>query len=183
MNVKESRAGFSNRLHYVRAGTRRVPDVDATPDSRIHVLYRLQYVQRRMPQPILWPVIMDRDANVIFLYELFDSRQSSGRGVASDNHANSGSLRILELAANIRIFVIRKIDGSGGVQPDARRGIVRERSRLSRCLRWEMILHVLGIQRQHLELLHELNHRCPAEVTERIAGQAQSQAREFVNWH
>jgi hypothetical protein len=41
MHVKQPRACFVDRLNYVGAGTSRMPDIDAAPDARIHILYRL----------------------------------------------------------------------------------------------------------------------------------------------
>src|SRR5713226_5046800 len=44
--VKQPRACFVDRLNNIRAGTSRMPHIDAAPDARIHALYCLQYIQR-----------------------------------------------------------------------------------------------------------------------------------------
>src|SRR6266446_9030453 len=179
VNVKQPRACFADRLNHIRAGTSRMPDIDAAPDPRIHTLYRLQYIQRRMPQLIFRPVIVDGKADVVFLYEFLDSRQSFQRGVAGDNDTDICALAILELTPDVGIFVFQEIDGSSGVKPYGRRGIVRRRSHLLLRIRREMIFDVLRIQREHIELLHEADHLRTIEVTERVAGQAQTNGRCF----
>jgi hypothetical protein len=45
----------------------------------------------------------------------------------------------------------------------------------------EVIFDVLCIQREHIELLHEADHLRTAEVTKRVAGQAQTNRRGFVS--
>src|SRR6266404_1101666 len=99
-----------------------MPDIDAAPHARIHTLYRLQYIQRRMPDLIFRPVIVDRETDIVFFYELLHSRQGFRRGVAGDNDTDICALAILELTPDVRIFVFREIDGSGRVKPDGRRG-------------------------------------------------------------
>src|SRR5580700_823127 len=110
--------------------------------------------------------------DVVLLYELFDSRQSFGLGVAGDNDSNTRSLAVLELRLDVRIFISFEIDGSGSMEPDARRGVVRQRSCLPQGIDREMIFDVFGIQREDIELLHEGDHLRPTEITERVAGQA-----------
>src|SRR5438552_16577664 len=128
---------------------------------------------------ILGSVIMDRHADVVLLYELLDSRQCLRCRVARDNNGNTRPLAVFELAADIRIFILREIDGSGSVKLDARRGIVRQRGCLLLWIHWEMIFDVLRVQREHIELLHEADHLRTSEVTKRVAGQAQTNRRCF----
>src|SRR6266446_4379722 len=175
--VKQPRARRVDRLNHIRAGAHRVPDVDTGADARVHPFHRLQYIQRRMPQLIFWPVIVDGETDVVLLHELLDPRQSLRRGVAGDDDGNTCPLAIFELAADVRVFILREIDGSGSVKLDARRGIVRQRSCLFLRIRRQMILDVLGIQLQHVQLLQEVNHLCTAEVAKRVAGQAQTNRR------
>src|SRR5882672_5482076 len=158
-----------------------MPDINATPDARIHTLYRLQYIQRRRPQLVLGPVIVDRDTDVILLYELLKSRQRLGRGVASDNDGNTCSLAVFELSADVRIFLLREIDSSGSVERDARRGVVRQGGRLPLRVNREMIFDVLRIQGEHVELLHEADHLRATEIAESIAGQTQTEGRCLVS--
>src|ERR1700722_3907881 len=103
-----------------------------------------------MPQIILRPIIGDGDTDVVFLYELFYSRQSFWSGIAGDDHANSCALAIFELGADVRIFIFGKIDGSGSVEFYSRRGIVPERSRLLLRIHRKMILDVLRVQVRHV---------------------------------
>src|SRR6266849_10967185 len=152
VHVKQPRACFADRLNHVRAGTSRMPDVDATPHARIHTLYRLQYIQRRMPQLIFRPVIVDRETDIVLSYESLNSRQSLRRRVARDNDANTCPLAVFELAPDVRIFIFREINGSGSVKLDACCGIVRQCSRLLLRIRREMIFDILRIQREHIEL-------------------------------
>src|SRR5580693_1900159 len=134
-----------------------------------------------MPQPIFWPVIVDREANVILPHELLDSWQSFQCGVARDNDGNTRSLAVFELSANVGIFVFREIDRPGSMKLNASRGIVRERSRFLLQIRREMIFDILCIQLKHIELFHETDHLRTTEVAERVAGETQSNRRSFVN--
>src|SRR5437773_538730 len=105
-------------------------NINAAPDARIHALYRLQYIQRRMPQFIFRPVIVDGHADVVILYELLNPRQSLRRRVARDNHANPRPLAVFEFAPDVGILIFREINGSGSVKLDARRGIICQRGLL-----------------------------------------------------
>src|SRR6266436_5312806 len=172
--VKQPRACRVDRLNHIRAGTNRVPDVDTAPDARVHTLYRLQYIQRRMPQLIFRPVIVDRETDIVFFYELLYSRQGFRCWVAGDDDANTCPLAVFELAPDVCIFIFREINGSGSVKLDACGGIVRQCSRLLLRIRREMIFHVLCVQREHIELLHEADHLRTIEITERVAGYAQT---------
>jgi len=51
------------------------------PIRRIHALYRLQHIQRRMPQIIFRPVIVDREAYVYSFTNFSVPRQRFRRGV------------------------------------------------------------------------------------------------------
>src|ERR1700733_2676192 len=132
-----------------------------------------------MPDSIFRPVIVNRDADVELLDELLNSRQCLWRGVARDNHCDACSLAVFELRPDVPIFVLREIDSSSSVKPDTRCGIVCQRSRLRLWLHRKMIFDILGIQREHIELLHETNHLRTAEVAERVAGQPQTNRRCF----
>ena len=134
-----------------------------------------------MPQFIFRPVIVDRHTDVVLLYELLNPRQSLRRRVARDNHANPRPLAVFEFAPDVRIFIFREINGSGSVKLDARRGIICQRGLLLLGIYGEMIFDVLGIQRQHVELLQEADHLRPAKITERVAGHPQTNRRSFVN--
>ena len=127
VHVEQPRSGLADRLHHIRAGASGVPDINAAADARIHTLDRLQYIQRRMPQLVLGPVIVDCDTDVVFLYEFLNSRQSLRRGIAGDDDRDPRSLAVFELGPDVGIFILGKIDGARGVQPDARGGIVRQR--------------------------------------------------------
>src|SRR5438477_2190593 len=144
-------------------------DIDAAPDARIHVLYRLQHIERRMPQLVLRSVIVDRDFDVVLLYELLYSWQSFRRGVAGDDDGNPRSLAVFELGPDVGIFIFGEIDGPGSVQLDASRGIVSQRSRLLVRIDRKMIFDVLCIQGEHIELLHEADGLRASEIAERVA--------------
>src|SRR5271154_5183117 len=59
------------------------------------------------------------------------------------------------------------------------RGIVCQRRRFPLRVQREMIFDILRIQREHIELFHEADHLRTAEVTERVASQAQTKRRCF----
>ncbi len=169
-----------NRLHHVGPGANRMADVDATPDPRIHAFHGLQHVQRRRPNLVFWSVIMDRNADVVVLDELLHPRQRRRCGISRHNHRNPGSLAVLKLTSNIRIFILREIDRSSCVEMDPRRSIVRQRSLLFLRIHREMIFHILRIQLAYVELLHEADQLCAREVPECVAGQSQSNRRDFI---
>src|ERR1700730_8169385 len=101
---------------------------------------------------------MDRDADVVLLYKLLNSRQSFECRVTGDNNAKTSSLAVFEFGPYVRIFVFRKIDGSSSMKLDACRGVVRQRGCLLLCVHREMIFRVLRIQGEHIDLLHEADH-------------------------
>jgi len=119
VHIEQPRACFVDRLNHIRAGTNRMPHIDAAADARIHTLHRLQYIQRRRPQLVFGAVIVDRDADVVLLYKLLDSQQSFQCRVSGDNNPNSRSRAVFELSPYIRIFIFCKIDGSGSMKLDA----------------------------------------------------------------
>ena len=125
-----------------------------------------------MPQLILRPVIVDGEAHVVLLDKLLDARKGTGRRVSSDNHRDTRSLAVLEFAADVGILVLIEINRSGRMQLNAGRMVVLERLRLLHGIHREMIFDVLGIQREHIELLHEADQLCPVEITKGVAGQA-----------
>ena len=121
-----------NRLHHIGAGTHRVPHIDAASHARVHIADRLQNIERRMPQLIFRPVVVDGEAYVVLLHKLLDARKSTGRWVSSDNHRDTRALAILEFTADVVIFILREIDRSRRVQLNAGRMVVVERFRLLR---------------------------------------------------
>ena len=125
-------------------------------------------------------MIVDRETNVILLYELFDSRQIFWRGVASDNNGDSCLFAIFEFAPDVRVIIFVKINGSGSVEFDSSRGIVRECSCFLLRIRREMIFDVFQIQREHIELLYEGNQLRAVEVAKSVTGQPQMNGRCFA---
>src|SRR6476660_2436647 len=118
--VKQPGACRVDRLNYIRAGTSRVPDINTAPHARIHTLYRVQYIERRMPQLVFRSVIVYGDTDIVFLHELLDPRQSRRCGVAGDDDGNACPLAVLELVPDVCVFIRLEIDGSGSVNLDAR---------------------------------------------------------------
>src|SRR5258708_14014167 len=98
-----------------------------------------------MPQLVFRRVIVDRDTDIVLLYEFLNSRQSLWCGVAGDDDGNASRLAVFEFTPDVRIFIFLEIDGSGSMEADARRSVVRQRSRLLLRFRREMIFDVLGI--------------------------------------
>src|SRR5580704_9536617 len=115
VHIEQPWACFVDHLNHIRAGANCMPDVDAAADARIHILHRLQYIQRRTPQLVLGPVIVDRNTNVVLLYKLLNSLQSFRCGVSGDNHADTRSFAVFEFGPYIRIFVLGEINGPGGM--------------------------------------------------------------------
>ena len=116
MHVEEARTDCVDGLDDIGAGADAVAHVDAAAHARVHVLDGLEHVERRGPDLVFRPVVVDGDADVVLLDELFDARQSCGRGVAGDDDADAGALAVLELGADVVVFILGKVDGSGGVE-------------------------------------------------------------------
>src|SRR4029077_2409643 len=148
--VKQAGAGFMDGLNDVRARANCVPDINAAADTRVHILHRFQNSDWGRPQFVFRTVIVDGDADVVFLCEFLDARKSLRGGVARDDNGNPRTLAVFELAAYVRILVLCEIDDSGAVKFDARCSIVGESNGLSWRIRGEMILDVLGVQRRHI---------------------------------
>ena len=180
MHVVQPRPHLVNSFDHVDAGTHRMPDVDTATDARIVLLHPFQHIQRGVPQLILRPMVMNGQADVILLHEFFDAWKRLRSRVSGDNHGNSSALAVFKLAANILIFVLRKIDRSRSVKLDARRVVVRNRLGLRRRVNRKMVLNILRIEREYVELLHEANHLVAGEVAKRITRQPQMNRRRLV---
>src|SRR6266481_3912696 len=116
-----------------------------------------------------------------YLFTNFSIRgRVSDEGGARDNDGNTCPLAVFKFVADVRVFVFCEIDGSSGVKPDARCGVIRQCGRLLLRICREMILHLLRIEFKHIELLHEADHLRTIEVAERVAGQAQTNWRCLV---
>ena len=108
VHVEQPRSGFVNRLNHIRAGARCVTDIDAASHARVHILYCLQHIQRRGPQLIFRPMIVDGEPDVVFLHELFNAGKHCRSRAAGDDHGNAGPLAVFKLAANIIIIIFGK---------------------------------------------------------------------------
>ncbi len=117
------------------------------------------------------------NAYVVLLHELLDAGKSIRRRVSGNDDRDPGSLAVLKLAADVRILVFIEIDCSGGVELNAGGMVVVERFRLLRRIHGQMIFDVLGIQREHVELLHEADQLRAVEIAKGVAGQAQTDRR------
>src|SRR6185437_13673851 len=149
-----------------------VSNVNAATHAWIHILNSFQYIQRRGPQLVFWAVVMDGDADVVFLHKLLNPRQRFERWIASDDDADARSFAVFELRADVVVFVILKIDGSGGVQLDSRGSIISECGGFRLRVHGQMVFGVFRIQRRYVELLHESDHLRAREVAERVAGES-----------
>ena len=69
-----------------------------------------------MPELVLWPVIVDREPNVVLLDELLDARKGLRRRVSGNDHRDTRPLAVLELVADVIVFILRKVDCSRGMQ-------------------------------------------------------------------
>jgi hypothetical protein len=118
---------FVNGLDNVGSGAHGVANVDAAAHARVHVLDRFEHIERGREHLVLGAVVVDGDANVVFLDEFFHARKRCRSRVAGDDDGDAGALGIFKLAADIVVFVLGKIDNSGCVQRDARGGVVGER--------------------------------------------------------
>ncbi len=147
-----------------------MPHIDAASHARIHASNHLQHIQRRMPYLILRTVIVDGEPYVVLLHKLLDARKSFRRRISGDNDLNPRALAVLELTADVVVFIFGKINGAGGMELNACCMVVVERFRLCRWIHGEVIFHVLGIQRIHVQLLHVADQLRPVEIAKGVAG-------------
>src|SRR5580658_2123260 len=137
-----------------------------------------------MPDLVFRPVVMDRKLDVVFLDELFNAGKNCGGWITRDNNGDTGSLAVLELATNIVIVVFWKIDGSGSVELDARRGVIGQGLSFRCWIHGKMILHVLAVEVGQVELFHKSNYLRAREIAERVTGQPQMDGRRLSGrWH
>src|SRR6266851_7886391 len=85
MHVVQPRPHLVDGLDHIDARTHRMPDVDAAADAGVVLLHPLQNVQRGVPQLVLRSMIMDRNADVVLLHELFDPRKGLRSRVSGDD--------------------------------------------------------------------------------------------------
>ena len=170
MHVEEPRADRVDSLHNIRTGARGVAYVDATTDARVHVLHQLEYVERRLPELVFWPVVMDGNLYVVLLHELFDAREACRRWITRNDDPDARPFAVLKLATDIVIVIPWEVDGTRRVKLDAGGGVIGQGLRLLRGIRGQMIPHVLCIQVGDIELLQIADHLSPGEFAKRIAG-------------
>src|ERR1700683_3776134 len=130
-----------------------------------------------MPQLVFWPVVVDGDADVVFLYKLLYARESLRRGVAGDNDGDACAFAVLEFTPDIGIFILIEIDSSSGVKPDASSSVIGQRGRFLRQIHWQVIFDILRVQGKNVDLFHEGDELRAGEVAEGIAGQTQADWR------
>ena len=97
-----------NRLNHIRSRAHGMAYIDAAADAGIGSFERLENVQRRRPELVLGSVVVDGDADVVFLDELLQAGQRLRGGIAGDDHADAGTLAVLELGADVGVFILAK---------------------------------------------------------------------------
>jgi hypothetical protein len=122
-------------------------------------------------------VVVDGDADVIFLDEFFDAREGRGSGIAGDDGFNAGALAVFEFGADVVIIVFLEIDGSGCVKVDAVGFVIGYGLGFVGVIVGQVVLYVLSVEGADAELLHKGNELGAAEVAEGVAGEAQADGR------
>ena len=67
VHVVKPRTGILDRLHDIRAGARRVTDIDAQAHARIHAFHGLQHIRRRREVLVFRTMVVNRGLDVVFL--------------------------------------------------------------------------------------------------------------------
>src|ERR1035437_1932681 len=174
VHVVEARAGGVNGLDHIRACADRVAHVDAEDKAWFDALDGLEHVKRRWPYLVFRAVVMDRDADVVFLDELLQAGQRCRGRVTGHDDPYACPLAVLELGADVVVFVFGEIDGSGGVELYSGGGVIGQRLGFFIGRHGEMILGVLGVQPGYVELLEEWDHLGARKVAEGVAGYAET---------
>jgi len=157
VEIEKTRADFADSLNDVGAGANRVANVNAAADAWVESFDRFQDIERRRPKFIFGAVIVNRDADVVFLYEFFDARKSRGRGITGDDYLDASAFRILKLFADVIVFVFVEVDGSGGVEFDASSGVIGKRGGFRLRVNRQVIFCVLEIYVRDAELFEKAN--------------------------
>ena len=71
-------------------------------------------------------MIVDGDADVVFLDEFFDARKRLRSGVAGDDDGEAGTLGVFEFGAEVGVVIFVEGDGAGGVELNFGAGVVGE---------------------------------------------------------
>ena len=136
-------------------------------------LIELEDVEGRLPELVLRAVVVDGDADVVFLDELLDTRKTRWRWITGDNHIDAGTLGVLELAADVVVLILGEVHGADGVQLDSIGGVVGDSGGLLGRIHGEMVFGVLAVEIADLELLHVGDHLVARELAEGVAGEAE----------
>ncbi len=73
MDVEQAGPGFVDGPNDVGAGANGVADIYAAADAWVQTFYSFQDIERRVPQLIFRPVIVDGEFDRVFADEFFDS--------------------------------------------------------------------------------------------------------------
>src|SRR5579883_91223 len=112
VNVKYPGSYFADGLDRVSPGTGTVAYINTAAHTRIHVSDGLQNIERRVPYFVFRSVIVDSEAYVVLLHKFLDARKGLGQGVTGNDHFYASALCIVELWADVVIFIFPEIDRS-----------------------------------------------------------------------
>src|SRR5215475_8603932 len=121
-------------------------------------------------------MIVNGNADVVFLYEFFYPGQCRGRRIASDDDVNSSAFAIFEFLADVVVLVLLKVNCSRGMQLDSCCGVIGECGGLRLRIHRQMIFRVFQVYVGHVELLQESEHLRAREIAEGVAGDSE------MNW-
>src|SRR5690606_26209491 len=93
----------------VDAGAGRVSYIHTQADARVHVADDGQRIGRAGEMFVFGAVVVDGDADVVFLHHRLDERQR-GSGRRDDHHRHTALLRILEVAADVAFVFLMQVN-------------------------------------------------------------------------
>ena len=112
MDVEESWSSFADCGYYVGAGAHRVAYIDAAADAGVHFADSGEDIKRGGEVLILWTVVVDAYADVVFLDKFFKAGKYL-MGGCSDDERDACGFAVFELFSDIVVFVDCKSDRSG----------------------------------------------------------------------
>jgi len=117
VQIVEARGALADGIGGIDLRAHRMADVDTKADAGIEGFDELERFVRRRVKVVLGTVIVDGDADLVFLGETLDEREGVGRGSAG-HHLEVGGPDVFEGAAGGG-FVVGEIDDAGGDGLDA----------------------------------------------------------------
>jgi len=181
VHVEEAGAGFMDGVDYVGSGAHGVAYVDAAAHAWVQALHCGEHGEWRGPDFVLGAVVVDGEADIVFLHELFDGGQAFGQRVAGDDDLYAGGLGIVEVLAEVGwVF---EVDGADGGDLDVGRGVCGQGFLLG-CegRHGQVVFGVFAVDGGEMQLLDGGDDLGARHIAKGVAGEAEADGRWCCWW-